>query len=44
MLASSGDNSFQIDGYASQDENAAETDEKQKARWMGPEERDPFDG
>ncbi len=39
-----GDNSNQINGYTSQDENAAETDEKQKACRMGPVESNPFNG
>ena len=44
MLSSSGDNGPQISGYASQDENATDNHEEQKARWMDPKESDRFDG
>jgi hypothetical protein len=37
------DDGDQISDYAGQDENAAETQEEQKARWVRPKESDPLD-
>ena len=42
LTVMAGDNGDQVKRYASQNENAAENDEKQKTRRMSPVKSDPF--